>query len=41
MQQLHAQDERQLAELRDELERVARLLLEEAEPPAPTANRAA
>jgi hypothetical protein len=41
LQQLHAQDERQLAELRDELERVARLLLDEAEPAAPTANRAA
>lgn len=41
LQQLHAQDERQLAELRDELERVARLLLEEAEPPAPPAHRAA
>jgi hypothetical protein len=41
LQQLHAQDERQLAELRDELERVARLLLDEAEPSAPSANRAA
>jgi pSer/pThr/pTyr-binding forkhead associated (FHA) protein len=38
LQQLHAQDERQLTELRDELERVARLLLDEVEP---SANRAA
>jgi pSer/pThr/pTyr-binding forkhead associated (FHA) protein len=41
LQQLHAQDERQLVELRDELERVARLLLDEVEPSAPAANRAA
>jgi hypothetical protein len=41
LQQLHAQDEHQLAELRDELERVARLLLEEVEPSSPPANRAA
>lgn len=31
-QLLHEQDERQLAELREEVERIARLLLEEAEP---------
>jgi pSer/pThr/pTyr-binding forkhead associated (FHA) protein len=31
-QLLHEQDERQLAELREELERIARLLLEEGEP---------
>ncbi len=37
---VHEQDERQLHALREEVERIARLLLDEAEP-APPANQAA
>jgi hypothetical protein len=40
-QLLHEQDERQLTELRDEIERIARLLLDEAEALAPPINQAA
>src|SRR5262249_62019305 len=40
-QLLHEQDERQLAELREEVERIARLLLDEAEIATPSVNQAA
>ncbi len=40
-QLLHERDERQLIELREEVERIARLLLEEAEIAAPSVNQAA
>jgi hypothetical protein len=43
LQALHALDQQQMAQLREEIERVARLLMEEAEPPqlSPPANQAA
>ena len=37
----HVQDERQLAAVREEVERLARLLLEAAEPAGPPAQQAA
>lgn len=40
-QLLHEQDERQLIELREEVERIASLLLEEGEPTIPLPNQAA
>lgn len=40
-QLIHEQDERQLTELREEVERIARLLLEEGESTVPMANQAA